>query len=69
VVRGQPTVFFYLQPTTEPIALHKEFPGQSFPAVHAVSAIVSPDIPDGIVEAHDFVHEVAEELRLAGYLR
>jgi hypothetical protein len=68
-MRSKLTILFDLQPAAEPISLDEKFPGQSLPAVHTVSAVITPVIPDGAVEAHHFVHEVAEELGLAGYLR
>jgi hypothetical protein len=68
VTRGRLTVLFDLQPSAEPIVLDEELPGQSFPAVDTIAAVVAPVVSDGVVEAHDFVHEVAEELGLARYL-
>src|SRR5690242_15080773 len=62
------TVLFYSQPLVEPVSLDEEFPRQAVPAAQTVAAVVCPCVSDGRVEAHHLVYEMAEELRLVGYL-
>lgn len=61
------TVLFDLQPASEPITLNKKFPRQPFPPIQAVATVVAPGVSDGAIEAHHFVHQVAEKLGLSGH--
>ena len=62
------TVLLHLQPSSKPIGLDEKLPGQALPPVDAIAAVVAPGVSDGQVKAHNLVHEMAEQLGLAGHL-